>query len=510
MTLIEIGIVATASFGAAIAAFVCVLRFNTKSVPQAGLEKPDHIAFLFDGQVLQHATNSARDLLETRERDILWGDIVSSFSVRFPDFPKTPDAIREINLRLNSGINDDAASLIIEREGDMTRVELIEASTNDSVAHHKTKSLEQELIALRAATESAPYPMWQASAKGEVLWANAAYDDLKSKIQMDGSAKDEPLFPDITTSEHPPRQSRKSLTVEQDDRALWYDVITSASEDTTLFHAVDINAVIRAEVAQRNFVQTLAKTFAQLSTGLAVFDREGQLALFNPALVDLTSLPPEFLSARPDMLSFFDRLRDNRVMPEPKNYNSWRQEIADVIAAATDGRYQEMWALETGQTYRVTGRPHPDGASAFLFEDISAEIALTRNFRAELELSQSLLDTFDDALVVFSSSGVLNFSNAAYRELWDIEDDNTFADITIMESVNEWQLRSQPNPGLAEIRDFVMKIGDRKTWETEITMLNGDRVIAYLSPIVSGATLIRFRKAASIRSAGLNLVSAQL
>ncbi len=131
-------------------------------------------------------------------------------------------------------------------------------------------------------------------------------------------------------------------------------------------HAIDINAVISAEIAQRNFVQTLAKTFAQLSTGLAIFDRNSQLALFNPALVDLSALPIEFLSARPDLLSFFDRLCDSRVMPEPKNYNSWRQEIADVIAAATDGSYQETWSLDTGQTYRVSGRPHPDGAIAFL------------------------------------------------------------------------------------------------------------------------------------------------
>ncbi|MDQ7070109.1 MAG: hypothetical protein Q9M48_05105 [Rhodobacterales bacterium] len=52
------------------------------------------------------------------------------------------------------------------------------------------------------------------------------------------------------------------------------------------------------------------------------------------------------LSIRPNLLSFFDRLRDNRMMPEPKNYSSWREQIADLVAAATDGRYFETWTLE--------------------------------------------------------------------------------------------------------------------------------------------------------------------
>ena len=62
------------------------------------------------------------------------------------------------------------------------------------------------------------------------------------------------------------------------------------------------------------------------------------------------------------------------MMPEPKDYRSWRQQMSDLEAAAQNGTYEETWALPTGQTYRVTGRPHPDGAVALLFEDISAEV----------------------------------------------------------------------------------------------------------------------------------------
>ena len=260
-----------------------------------------------------------------------------------------------------------------------------------------------------------------------------------------------------------------------------------------MFHAIDINAVIDAEIAQRNFVQTLAKTFAHLSTGLAIFDRNGQLALFNPALVDLSQLPGEFLSTRPDLLSFFDRLRDNQVMPEPKNYHSWREELSDVIKAATDGSYQETWSLVSGQTYRVSGRPHPDGAIAFLIEDVSAEISLARSFRAELAIGQSMMNTFDIGMVVFSATGVLQFCNKPYREMWTFDPESAFIDVTILDTLKDWQRQSQPNSAWADIRDFVMKIGPQSPWECEMKWKNGDVFSCSIKPVALDATMLVFK-----------------
>lgn len=87
--------------------------------------------------------------------------------------------------------------------------------------------------------------------------------------------------------------------------------------------------------------------------------------LFNLALIDLTTLPADFLSARPNLLTVFDKLRDNQIMPEPKNYATWREKLAILVAAATEGTYTEIWNLPTGATFWISGRPHSDGALAF-------------------------------------------------------------------------------------------------------------------------------------------------
>ena len=213
-----------------------------------------------------------------------------------------------------------------------------------------------------------------------------------------------------------------------------------------------------------------------------------------PALVDLTRLPVDFLSGRPNLLSFFDHMRENRMMPEPKSYAAWREHLAEVISAARDDRYCETWNLASGLTYKITGRPHPDRAVAFLLEDISAEISLTRRFRSELELTQSVIDCFDDAVAVFSQMGVLTFCNAAYREMWKCDPDSAFAEVTIMDATRDWQRHCDPSPIWADLRDFVMTMRDRAAWDAPLTRIDGQRMTCIVEPVTAGATMVRFAR----------------
>ena len=84
-------------------------------------------------------------------------------------------------------------------------------------------------------------------------------------------------------------------------------------------------------------MQTLTKTFAQLPIGLAIFDRNRVLQLFNPALLDLTGLSAEFLIGRPTLASVLDAMREQQVIPEPKDYRSWRKQMVALEEAAASG-----------------------------------------------------------------------------------------------------------------------------------------------------------------------------
>lgn len=452
--------------------------------------------WIFDGSDLVDATTQARRVADLPDGPCFWNDLYKSLSALYPTFPKSQDIVKAHGQIISAAPDASNPSEIhCEWIDGMTRVSMRERQSDDSLSSGLVNVLsdaKRELETLRFAVNSAHYPVWCVDSDGKVIWFNTAFDRLCQSVLGEPADLDSALFGPAGEVPIPTKRTRRSVTIPESGKKLWFDVSVVQCDAGTLIYAIDVNAIVDAEFAQRNFVQTLAKTFAQLSIGLAIFDRNRQLVLFNPALVDLIALPADFLSGRPTILSFFDRLRDNNMMPEPKNYSSWRDQMADLVEAASNGRYQETWSLASGSVYSVNGRPHPDGAVAFLFEDITAEITLTRRFRSDLELWQAVFDQIDDAIAVFSMTGVLMFSNAAYHSLWGVDPENSFAQTSILDSVRAWQDQSRASPVWGDIRDYVSMPEDRAEWWAKVTLKSGEALICSVHPIQRGATMISF------------------
>ncbi|WP_240705264.1 PAS-domain containing protein [Pacificoceanicola onchidii] len=378
--------------------------------------------------------------------------------------------------------------LRVTSEGSLIRV-LLRSEPMGAVAQHQYLVQSEELDRLNIAFDVAPNPIWVTGENGELVWSNTSFEALSLNAHPERGT---PALNSVQNVDgKQPKNSR--MQIEQSDgSSRWFEITSRRTQHGTMHFATDIDTLIEAELAQRNFVQTLAKTFAHLPIGLAVFDRERRLVLFNPALVDLTRLPMDFLSARPNLLSFFDHMRENRMMPEPKNYATWREQLTDVITAARDDRYCETWSLASGLTYKITGRPHPDGAVAFLLEDISAEISLTRRFRSELELSQSVIDCLPDAVAVFSRLGVLTFCNAAYRQFWECDPDGAFNETTIADATEVWQRACDASEIWPQMRDYVLTLQDRTAWHEPLRLQDGREVLCHVEPVSAGATMVRF------------------
>ncbi|MEM6825917.1 MAG: PAS-domain containing protein [Pseudomonadota bacterium] len=460
--------------------------------------------FLFEGDELIDASPSAEHLLaEAPPADGDWNRTVAALGPRFPRLGSALGRIEDLgslSLRSYDGTSQLTAEVIDGRIR-MTVTEISPDSAEVKLDPGIFRTVLRELDVLRSVSSRIPFPVWRQTPEGEITWANRAFLDLGRQVTGHNDVKPwppKPVFPEESIAELTRELGSRRLTVRdlRSGEDSWFECRSTEIDDEVLFTAVNIDGTVTAEKQLREFMQTLTKTFSHLTTGLAVFDRHRRLALFNPALTDLTGLPVDFLAARPTLYTVLDRLRDRGMLPEPKDYGSWRRQIAELEAAAVDGTYSETWSLPENRTYQVTGRPHPGGALAFLIEDISAEMSLTRRFRSELELGQAVIDALDDAIIVFAPNGTLSMVNKSYQALWSTDVGDTIDLPSVTEISRMWMARSEATPVWGEVRDFVLHASERTSWQEEVTLTNGARLQCQILPLTGRSTMVRFAEVA--------------
>lgn len=366
-------------------------------------------------------------------------------------------------------------------------------ATIEADSHRRVR---MELETFSTMADAMPIVAWREDAEGKITWANASYfrylDDLHDPVDQQSWPPRQLFGSEIRPLPDEGQTRRCALLLRNRPDPMWFELSIRPIDGQTLLTAVPAERLVKAENALREFVQTLSKTFADLPIGLAVFDRRRELVLFNPALVSLSTLDAQFLSGRPTLFSFLDQLREKRQMPEPKDYKAWRESIAKLETDAEEGTYHDLWTLPMGQTYRVIGRPHPGGAIAFMFEDISSEVSLTRQFRADLDLYQAAIDQNAAAIAVFSVSGQLVMSNTAYSDLWGHDPRELLGVMSLTEATQRWQAASVPAPIWGEIRDYAQQRQDRVVWTDQLHIPRKGELFVRVSPLKGGATMVSF------------------
>ncbi|MFN6977399.1 MAG: PAS-domain containing protein, partial [Gemmobacter sp.] len=450
---------------------------------------------IFDDETLIDATASARALLAAvRMRGTAWQRFIAFAAPRFPGVEARLAQLADLGTVTMPAVGADPLTLRAEWRGGLRRITLIDAHLDTATLPYDSfaqRAQDDELAALRAATDRAPFPIWREAADGTILWVNDRYMQVAAAVDP---AAGEATWPPPQLFRAPDRRGRVRVDLPGGSPPLWFDRTAAETGTGVIAYALPADAAAQAEASLRDFVQTLTMTFAHLPIGLAIFDRARRLQVFNPALTDLTALPAEFLSTRPSLNAVLDAMRDRRMIPEPKDYKHWRQRIA-----AGDGdapaAFEETWSLPGDRTYRVIGRPHPEGALALLLEDITTEVSRVRTFRADLALGQSVLDALDEGIAVFARDGTLVQTNAAYAAIWSHDPGSSVAATSAEMALRHWADRCAPDPVWARIEAALAARPNgpaRAAWEATLRQTTGRTVRCRIVPIAGGATLVAF------------------
>ncbi|MEI4485430.1 PAS-domain containing protein [Frigidibacter sp. MR17.14] len=511
------------SIGSALVALALMSFLPGRAAPRRLADSGPELeetAFLFDTRSLIDATAPARALLDSLPPGASDWDRLSAFlRPRFPEFDTEMQELARAGRIELSGPGPAPLRLRAENVAGLARITLADPRTEGPAIRVDSLSLramEDELTELRELADEVPILSWRLDAEGRLVWANRAYllaaADVGQRPPAEGEAPEpegempRDLWPPPLLFETAPvpgdRPVRLQIAGSAGTHRGWHLCSAHPAPDGGWLHfAQGADALVTAERALKDFIQTLTRTFAQLPIALAIFDHERRLALFNPALTDLTGLKPKFLAERPTLGTVLDRLREERMLPEPRNYRSWHRQMVEIERAAAQGFYQDTWQISSGETFRVTARPHADGGLALMIEDITGEMTLTRRFRGEIELGRAVIDRIDEAVAVFAPTGELVIANPAYRLLWDCSGAPEARDAAA--ALAGWQERGLPGPLWSEIGERLSRDGPRLPWSGALALRDGRRLTMRVEPLSGGTTMVGFSERLATGPLGL-------
>lgn len=459
--------------------------------------------FLFDGDALSDATLDAHKMIKqapTHQTDRQ--AVIALFQDRFPTLDYVMSHLSPGTTENMTAADDSGHSLQIEDLEGLVRLTLMGASQDDHAFisdNAAQEGLSREVSFLQDLTNTTPQMIWTQDFHGKLTWANAAYMTLSDQLsgQKDNETRVWPeaaIFPDVyMDAAREPRTQRAMLTMPGTEEELWFDVTSRKTSTGSVHFANSAADAVIAEQSKVKAMQTSARLFSNLASGLAIFDQKRQLAIFNPRLTDLTRLEPRFLTSRPTVDMFLDALRESRVLPEPKDYASWRDQFSALETAAKAGTYCENWELIDGQTFRVTGKPYEDKSFVFLFDDITAEVNLTRRFRTDIETGQGVMDAQDHAIAVFSANGTLVLSNKAYKEMWDTNHESSMTAHQLRSEIAIWQGQSAAGPDWGDLRNYISGGNRGQKWMEHLILENGRDVQCEAEGINANMTMVSFK-----------------
>ena len=452
------------------------------------------MAFLFNGHDLIDANPAGERLLGAfRTDNTTISNLAKILEHKFPDLEAQ---FHGAKLGEHKSVPSSYMAHLhadISKSKDRTLVEIIHDPfiLDETV---KELTLLDKLNTVEDVMSKIPHMIWQEDFDGKLKWFNRQYSIL-SGIRQDKAGRPLPkssrIFPEIPirkNSESPTVRSQQPLANKKKNETYWFNVDCLNSADGTIYYACDASEEIKAKHAKKTTLSTFVQIFGQLSIGLVVFDKSRQLSIYNPAFCNLTDLNPTFLSSRPTISMLLDQLRNSKRAPEPKSYSVFRGKLSDLEAAANSGRYEETWQLPNNQSIRVTGRPYPEGALVFLFEDVSNNVQTDGDFESNQLLLKKSLDTISDPVFIFTQ-GNLVFSNAAADQFEHYSPNGT---TSLSEMLQGWSSQSAPTAFWSALQNCPKRLGRDKSLEANVAFLNGKSASIQASRIDECSFVLKF------------------
>ena len=366
---------------------------------------------------------------------------------------------------------------IVFREAKLLEQTILDAADKTEAADRALQDQDWARSTMEALIGSAPIIVWCRSENGIVEWSGGEIRTRGGAVSADQAV--DLIVARTRLNRQPmvagrPQKSRIEIVVNDGSETVSLHVIEIVRQDgVRIGLATDAGTAASAERTLTRFVQTMTETFAHLTVGLAIFDRNQTLALFNPALVQMWQVEPAWLARRPSLRDIIDELRATRRLPELQDFHKWRSRLINLFDNTEAADYEELWHLADGSNIRVLARPHPHGSLAFIFDDVTERMRLEQRYRHSIDLRRATLDGLNEGIAVFGANGLLQFVNQAFHEIWSTDSESIYAAMHARQLINFCEDLTVESEVWHRLHSFITGEDNRRAWTARLTLQSG-------------------------------------
>jgi PAS domain-containing protein len=395
-------------------------------------------------------------------------------------------------------VGEPAGALVrlVLRDARYVDAKLREAEARVEVAESALRNHSWEQETLHGLVADAPIIAWHRTAEGQVNWSAGQIRARNGAVTPEQTV--ELIVARTRLNRQPalvgqPQKSRIEIVINDAAETVSLHVIEIVRPDgSRIGFATDAGTAAAAERTLTRFVQTMTETFAHLTVGLAIFDRNQTLALFNPALVQMWQVEPAWLARRPSLRDILDELRAIRRLPELEDFHQWRSRLLGLFENTEAADYEELWHLADGSNIRVLARPHPHGSLAFNFDDVTERMRLEQRYRHSIDLRRATLDGLTEGIAVFGANGLLQFVNQAFHEIWGTDGDTVYAAMHARQLIALCEDIAGETEIWQRLHGFITGDDNRRAWTARLRMSSGRALTARFAALPDGSTMAVF------------------
>ena len=340
-----------------------------------------------------------------------------------------------------------------------------------------------------------PFPIWKLDDENRLQFFNPAFTAAGGNDWLLADIAANPSTAAVRTRQNH-RADRQRLFAPKISK--WFEILEVQRPDLgKIGFALPADDSVQAELANEKLRLVLTQTFAHISEGVAIFDTNRKLVIFNPALSDIFETDSVWFAGMPTLREFLDKLRSEHKIPTPHEFHDWRRLRNSMENVGLSENYQDIWQIPNGRTIRVNGRSHSVDSAAFIFEDVTEQTLTLGHLRNELALLNAIMPELSEGIAIFDLAGNLVCSNKALLEIWDETEARESGSGTLALLTNYWRAKCLPNSFWGELREFVGGYSARAPWYADLSHVDGAFIRCSVSAMPDGSTLVVFDPASA-------------